>query len=367
MKVYSVDYFGSIDLKTAADISRSIVHQQPGVSMGKISENYTDSKLVSLIGDLEADKIVLTTTLLLDRKILGTPPERMKLIKDKAWQLTKVEKLGIPVPKWKEVYSKSDVIDATDEIGLPLILKPAVGDGGKKIVLIRNVEDIPEIAERCIAQEYVKGRPISVSILSTESEDIAISTSLQILGARFLNQTGFAYCGSIVPYKCDDRAIRMAEAIASEFDVLGWNGVDFVDTRDGPVFMEINPRFQGTHDCIEMVYGYNMLDAHIKACEGTLPEKRSPRGYSVRFTLYSSIKAMVSGNMMGLTKDVPLQGVIIEPSEPITTVVTWAEERRTALRKARKIVADVYRNYLKPFSWSENFTQKYNNMEVEFP
>ncbi|MFQ5815528.1 MAG: ATP-grasp domain-containing protein [Candidatus Hydrothermarchaeaceae archaeon] len=348
MKVYSVDYFGSVDLRGAADISRSIIHQMPGVSMGRISENYSDSKLAHLARDLEADKIVLTSTVILGRKTLGTPPKRMKRIKDKAWQLKRVENLGVPVPRWVEVHSKEDVGEAAEEIGYPLVLKPAIGDGGKRIILVRGANEIPDVTERCIAQEYVRGKPMSVSTLSTGSEDMAISTSLQILGARFLNQTGFAYCGNIVPYECGPEPIRMAEAITGEFGVLGWNGVDFVDTGKGAVFMELNPRFQGTHDCIEMVYGYNIIDSHIGACEGALPEKRVPKGYAVRFTLYSKYRATVSGDLRGVSRDVPLPGVITESGEPITTVVTWAEVRKVALKRARGTVADVYKNYLTP-------------------
>ncbi|MEE9593880.1 MAG: ATP-grasp domain-containing protein [Candidatus Hydrothermarchaeales archaeon] len=348
MKVYSVDYFGSVDIKSAADVSRSIIQQEPGVSMGRISDNYSDSKLEQLSRDIDVDRIVLTSTLLLDRKSVGTPPKKMKLIKDKTWQLKRAEELGVPVPKWVVVNSKVDVVEAAEGLGYPLVLKPAVGDGGKGVILIRNAEEIQDINVKSIAQEYIRGTPMSVSTLSTGSEAMAISTSIQVLGARFLNQTGFVYCGNIVPYECDKESIHTAEAITRKFGVVGWNGVDFVDTGKGAVFMELNPRFQGTYDCVEKVYGYNIMESHIEACEGVLPEKREPRGCAVRYTLYSKYRAEVSGDLTGMTRDVPFPGVIIEPGEPITTAITGASGMDVALKKARKIVFDVYKNYILP-------------------
>jgi len=348
LKVYSVDYFGSVDLKSIADVSRSIIEQKPGESMGRISDQYSDSKLAQLAEDIEADKIVLTSTLPLNRKTMGTPPKKMKRLKDKIFQFKRVEELGVTVPKWMEVKSRGDVIEAAEFIGYPLILKPAVGDGGKGVLKIQSAKEIPDISERCIAQEYVRGTPMSVSTLATPSESMAISTSIQILGAHFLNQTGFGYCGNIMPYECGMEPLRTAEEITNEFGVLGWNGIDFVDTGKDAVFMELNPRFQGTYDCVEKVYGYNLIESHMGACEGLLPKEREPKGWAVRYTLFSKQRAKVSGDLNGVTRDVPLSGVIIESGEPITTVFSWDKLRASTLKKARNMVDGVYKNYINP-------------------
>ncbi|MEE8168630.1 MAG: ATP-grasp domain-containing protein [Candidatus Hydrothermarchaeales archaeon] len=345
-EVYSVDYFGSMDLKEKADLSRSIIEQRPGASMGRISENYSDAKLVELAKDIDADKTILTSTLEPNRKTLGTNPKRMKQIKDKWRQLQKVERLGIHIPRSELARSRKEIVEISRNLKFPLIIKPVRGDGGKKVLLLHNIDEIPEIEKPHIVQEYVKGRPISVSTLSTKKESRAISSSLQILGSRFLNQRGFAYCGSVVPYKCSDVAFREAEEICRVFGVSGWNGVDFIETNGRCIFMEINSRFQGTYDCVELVYGLNLVDAHIKACEGELMPASIAKGYSIRLTIYAGERSIVCGDLALLARDIPCRDVVVEKGEPITTVVTWSPTRSAAILEAKEQAKRIYREFI---------------------
>ena len=357
-RVFSVDYFGDQDLKDVADASLSIVNQRPYRSNGRISDSYSDEKLIALAKRFQADKTILTSALTsastsisdIKKNVVGTSQKRVKKIKDKEYQLKKVEKLGIRIPKSEFVDSRKEAIEAAGNIGLPCILKPARGGGGKDVRRIGNLNEIErlQIDERYIVQEFVKGRAVSVSTLSTKTESKGISTSTQILGSRFLNQEGFAYCGNIVPWKDDDVLLSIAGEISRKFKVLGWNGIDFVAGRDGDyTFMELNPRFQGTFDCIERVYGINLIDAHIRACEGELTEVSGPAGTAVRLTLYAKERLEIIRDMRRVSYDVPVTHSIIEGGEPITTVVTYGATKKESIRAAKAVTADIYANFVR--------------------
>ena len=65
-------------------------------------------------------------------------------------------------------------------------------------------------------------------------------------------------------------AIRQAgRVVASELGLLGLFGIDLVIREDGvPVFLEINPRYTASVECIERAHGISAIDLHLRACRG---------------------------------------------------------------------------------------------------
>jgi len=350
--VESADYFGDVDLKRLADVSLSIVEQKPYRSSGRFAEQYSDGKLLALARRLDGDRIILTSTLSLrSRKVAGISGARAKKLKDKAYQLARVRKLEpeVAVPETRVVEGRDEAVEAAREIGFPVVVKPALGAGGEGVVLARREEEVPDIRERCLVQEYIKGRPVSVSTLSAGDESAAVSTSVQLLGSRLVNAQGFRYCGSIAPYSSDERLLSMAEEISRLFRLKGWNGIDFVEARGKYYFMELNPRFQGTLDVVELAYGINIVEAHLAACDGELPEQCPAAGrFAARLTLFAGERCIVRGNLARLCSDVPVRNAIIEAGEPVTTVLASGDSRSEALRRAKEKAKRVYSRFLFP-------------------
>lgn len=348
----SVDYFGDVDLKEAADLSRSIRNQQPYKSSGRISEDYSGERLSDLAKDLDADYTILTSSANIKKRVVGNPPELVIRLKDKEFQLKKVKRLGINVPEFEVVKDKDDAVEAAENLGFPCIFKPVRGAGGREVTLVKNVDDVPEIKEKCIVQRYVEGTPISTSTLSTRNDSILLSTSEQILGSSLVGQVGFVYCGSITPpnnleKKGFDELEDISVKVSKVFGVVGWNGIDFVAHKE-PVFIEINPRFQGTFDCIERSYNINLLDAHMKACEGELIEQPHPSKTTIRMTLFAKERCMVNDDLRGIAVDVPLKNSIVEKGEPVTTIIT-SGAREEAVSRCKNLVKRVYERSLSPW------------------
>ncbi len=348
--VESADYFGDADLKSLADASLSIVEQRPYRSCGRFAEQYSDEKLLALAERLSGDRIVLTSTLdMRSKKIAGISGKRAKKLKDKAYQLARVRKLGIAMPETRMVRNRDEAVEAARDMGFPVVLKPALGAGGAGVVLARRGEEIPQIGERCLVQEYIKGRAISVSTLSAGDESVAISTSTQLLGSRLANAEGFMYCGSVAPYSSDGRLLSLAEEISRLFNLKGWNGIDFVHARGEYYFIELNPRFQGTLDAVERAYGIAIAEAHLAACDGELPEQRpQAKRFAARLTLFARERSIVRGNLAKLCCDVPRRNVIVEAGEPVTTVLGSGRSKSEALQEVKEKAKLVRTRFLFP-------------------
>jgi predicted ATP-grasp superfamily ATP-dependent carboligase len=348
----SVDYFGDVDVVEAADLSKSIRHQKAFKSSERISEGYSGDKLIDLAADFDADRTIVTCSINMDRQVTGNSPEKVVKLKDKEKQLKKVRRLGVKVPEFEVVTDREDAVEVTRNMGFPCVLKPVRGAGGRGVMLLQEEEDIPEFEEKHMIQEFISERPISTSTLSTKKEAIMLSTSEQLLGHSLVGQKDFVYCGNIVPFSIRGRGFdelsEISTKIARTFGVVGWNGIDFI-LGDEPVFIEINPRFQGTFGCIEKAYNINLLDAHIRACEGELIRQPVASQTAVRMTLFAKERCVVKKDIRKIAVDVPLKNSIVEEGEPITTVLS-SGEKEEALRACRNLVTWIYAEALQNFS-----------------
>ncbi len=149
-----------------------------------------------------------------------------------------------------------------------------------------------------------------------------------------------------------EAGIAVSKKIISHFGLVGSNGVDFIVTNEGrPYVVEVNPRFQGTLECVERVYGLNLVHAHVEACvKHRLPKRtRTPRGFCTRLILYSPHRS-VGPDLAGFrgVRDVPLRGVIIEDGEPVCSIIAEGPTREASLRNGWQVVRSIW-NALMPY------------------
>lgn len=219
-------------------------------------------------------------------------------------------------------------------------------------MIIRNGEELTLFKERSdagefIAQEFLEGIPCSASIISNGDDAVVVAINEQLIGVPWLTRLPFAYCGNITPFdtKYHDEMIRHARQITLEFGLLGSNGVDFILTDKGITVIEVNPRFQGSMDTVELSTGINIFDAHIKSFAGELPILKEPSCFAAKTIVYTNKKVVIDKKIsdaltgcmnMGRAADIPQQGSVIHPDEPITTVLATAKTRSLVLEKVGK-------------------------------
>ncbi len=356
-KTFSVSYFKTVDFKMPFK-EKHVLNQESVISCGRFEENYSPMKLLQLFDEMahenddaindsdkdEIDKIVLTTGINAN-DFCGKFEKHKKIICGNK----KTEKVDNKFKFFNSIRNKFDVpltfqpsdIGELNEIlqqydNNQFILKPLQGSGGLGIFLLNNEslsennngnEILENISyENYMIQEYIDGINVSSSVLSSHDEQKNLINSRLITEHDLGNDT-FEYSGNILPL--DENSLKMfngnqtdfdadelneemkntSQDLIKEFGLIGSNGVDYVLDKSGQLkVIEINPRFQGTYELVENVLGINLLDAHIKACEGELIEIPNAESYSIKKIIYARKQVNIGNLNIPNVFDVPYQG-----------------------------------------------------------
>lgn len=385
-ETYSVSYYSTFDFKPPHK-EKHILKQNKGISCGIFEEKYNPNKLLELSEDFleEVDNIILSSGISINdftgpfkrykKKIIGN--HEVNNIEDK-YKFYKKIKNKYNTPKTFKIKNNNDEEELYGEIieiikqheDLKFIMKPLQGSGGYGINYIKyNVETKDKInepnkkkdnildnkyelnnyknCEKCdlILQEYIEGISISSSLLSTKNEVKSIIISRMLTETDFGLEKKFKYCGNIVPfnnisfdnnlllkqndYNISENTINnISENLIAKFNLIGSNGIDMILNKkldSEPWIIEINPRLQGTYECVEELLNINLLEGHLKACEGELIEiPKVPKNYySIKRVLYSKDRIFVGDiSNINYVYDIPYKGVIIEKDEPLITIKT---------------------------------------------
>jgi predicted ATP-grasp superfamily ATP-dependent carboligase len=372
--VYTVDFFGDQDLRRVSRESLSVITQKPGKSCGHVSVDFSPDKLLALARKLHAsykiDGALLASGLedspqVLEElndliPIVGTPIETIRKVRDKPRFYRELKRLAIPHPETILARSLEEGKQAAKDIGYPVVTKPTASSGGAGIRKANNREELTKAYEQTaissqeiLIQEFVAGNHASLSLLASRKGDAMVLTlNEQLIGMQQLySGEPFGYCGNIVPAPVDDNMVRtcsiLGEKIATYFKLSGSNGVDLVVSKGVPNVIEVNPRFQGTIECVERVLRTSLVDAHLDAClENTLPPLGQTRSFNsccVRLILHAQERSVVP-NMSGFeeVRDAPIPRAIVEKGEPMCSIVVERRTRASALEKARALTRHVY-------------------------
>jgi predicted ATP-grasp superfamily ATP-dependent carboligase len=114
--------------------------------------------------------------------------------------------------------------------------------------------------------------------------------------------------------------------------------------------IEVNPRFQGTIDTVEMAYGCNLFQYHVDACTGRLPPGVLPlRQAAVRSILFADRDLTLTVDLRHLAPyvaDIPWPGTFFEEDQALISVFGWGETREAALSLLDKHISTV-RQYIR--------------------
>jgi predicted ATP-grasp superfamily ATP-dependent carboligase len=231
----------------------------------------------------------------------------------------------------------------------PIITKPRKGAGGVGCRLVGNPEDM-RWENGLIIQEYVAGRPSSVSVIADGREARSIAVNEQIIGASWAGAEDFRYSGNITPLEPDFPGLAdMAEEIVAELGLVGSNGVDFLLTEKGPIVVEVNPRFQGSLDTVELSTGLNVFQAHLEAFQGILPELPNPLNMNPgtkrtagRIIFYAPEDLRIHSELSveGLA-DIPRPGALIKRDDPVASILAIGGNRAGVLKSLMDRTAEL--------------------------
>ncbi|NOT27373.1 MAG: ATP-grasp domain-containing protein [Acidobacteria bacterium] len=268
-------------------------------------------------------------TLATGRTLWGNRPSVLRRVRDPRHLAEAFRARGVYVP------AVADPAVQQPHDSLEWMVKPVSSGGGHGVRRWLGGSVPPD----CYLQEYVEGTPGSVLFVAAGGRSVSLGITRQLVGDSAFGATGYRYCGNLLTTSTgtgeDDAAIvgqtgLMASAVAQEFDLVGVNGVDFIEHDGGVCPIEVNPRWCASMELVERSYGVSVFAAHADACTtGTLPVFDISNARRTPLVAGKAIVFAREDVAMGDTRpwlddpdigDVPRPGERIAEGHPVCTV-----------------------------------------------
>ncbi|MGI9200046.1 MAG: D-alanine--D-alanine ligase [Woeseiaceae bacterium] len=158
---------------------------------------------------------------------------------------------GIPTPAYAVIRHRADAVLAVEELGLPLILKPA-GQGSSvgmsKVFELEDLDGAVDLALQyggiALAERCIVGDEVTVAVLQGEAlPSIRIDTPRVFYDyrAKYESDRTQYHCPGTDDTELEQRYRELATAAFAELGCSGWGRVDFMTGDDGePKVLEVN-------------------------------------------------------------------------------------------------------------------------------
>jgi acetyl-CoA/propionyl-CoA carboxylase biotin carboxyl carrier protein len=216
---------------------------------------------------------------------VGPPPDAIRTMGDKGAARRLASRLGIPVAAGYDDPDQSDaaLAAAASRIGLPLLVKPAGGGGGKGIHVVRSADALRDAIaaarregaaafgdDRVILERFIEGpRHVEIQVLFDASgRGVHLGErdcSIQRRHQKILEETPSPGLAAGLRDRLAGAALELARAVG----YVGAGTCEFlVDERDEPVFLEMNTRLQVEHPVTELVTGRDLVADQLRIAAG---------------------------------------------------------------------------------------------------
>ena len=165
--------------------------------------------------------------------------ERVLVAFDKCRSYEVLHDAGVAMPQ-------TNIITSVHEkpAFLPCVVKVAVGNQGKGVFLVETQRDFENIIERCLAdgnclyQEYIPESKGSDKRLIICNGDFIAAMQRTASGTDF--RANLHLGGTATAYNPTQEEIALAVKAVSALGI-NFAGVDLIDSRRGPLVLEVNP------------------------------------------------------------------------------------------------------------------------------
>ena len=229
--------------------------------------------------------------------ILGTDFEDIDRAEDREKFDEMLEELKINRPKGHGVFTVKEGLDAANELGYPLLVRPSYVLGGQGMQITYDEESLKTYLQSAFERDavnpvlidkYLVGREIEVDAIS-DGEDVLIPGIME-----HLERAGVHSGDSITIYPSlhisdaiKAKILDYTKKIAKALHVKGMINIQFIEYKNDLYIIEVNPRASRTVPYISKVSGVPIVDLATKTMLG---EKLKDLGYGV--DIYKEPKLM---------------------------------------------------------------------------
>ncbi|MBM6618596.1 pyruvate carboxylase [Bacillus sp. RD4P76] len=297
---------------------------------------------------------------------IGPKSEHLDMFGDKVKAKHQAKLANIPIIPGSDgpVKSIDEIYDFGDTYGFPVMIKAALGGGGRGMRIVRNRSGVKEAFERATSEakaafgssevyveKFVENpKHIEVQILGDHTGNIIHlyerDCSVQRRHQKVVEIAPSVSLSDDLRMEICDAAVQLMKNV----NYLNAGTVEFLVSGDEFFFIEVNPRVQVEHTITEMITGVDIVQTQILIAEGhhlhskkvgiPLQDEIKTNGYAIQSRVTTEdplnnfmpdtgkIMAYRSGGGFGVRLDAGngYQGAVITPhyDSLLVKVSTWA-------------------------------------------
>ncbi|MCH6265751.1 pyruvate carboxylase [Neobacillus citreus] len=297
---------------------------------------------------------------------IGPASKHLDMFGDKVKARYQAELAGIPVIPGSggPVNSVEEVLEFAEEYSFPIIIKAALGGGGRGMRIVRSREEVREAFERAKSEAKAafgnddvyleklieKPKHIEVQIIGDKEGNI-VHLFDRDCSVQRRHQKVVEIAPSVsLTDELRNQICNAAVKLMKNVNYINAGTVEFLVSQNDFYFIEVNPRVQVEHTITEMVTGIDIVQTQILVAEGHelhgpligIPEQEKILlyGYAIQSRVTTEdplnnfmpdtgkIMAYRSGGGFGVRLDAGngFQGAVITPyyDSLLVKLSTWA-------------------------------------------
>ena len=211
--------------------------------------------------------------------IIGTSPEAIDLAEDREKFKDLIEKLGLKQPNNSIATNIGEAIQAANEIGYPLVVRPSYVLGGRAMEIVTTDDDLKRYMEEAVSVsndspvllDRFLNDAIEVDIdVISDGKDVFIGAIMEHIEEAGIH-SGDSGC-SIPPYTLSDEIISKLRTqvtqLALELNVVGLMNTQFAIKDQEIYLLEVNPRASRTAPFVSKAIGIQLAKAGALVMSG---------------------------------------------------------------------------------------------------
>ena len=281
----------------------------------------------------------------------------------------------VPIPRFAPAHDLDEARAACAVVGFPAVMKPVDNSASRGVTLVAGPEDVARafvvatthgFADRTVlVEEYLPGPQLSTESIFVGDRLITTGYADRNYARHAETFPHFVEDGHTVPSVHEDVRPAVEAAIARAAAALGiaWGVVkgDVVLSPDGPKLIEIAARLSGgrfSTDTVPLATGVEIVRAAIATAVGDRPAeadlqptRRRAAAQRYLFPPCGRVRAVRGADGAAVLPGVTRVELYVAPGDrqpPITHhavragyVIATADDRETAVRRARKAIAAI--------------------------
>ncbi|MCF0143113.1 MAG: carbamoyl-phosphate synthase large subunit, partial [Parasporobacterium sp.] len=204
-------------------------------------------------------------------KIIGTDKNAIDRAENRDSFEKLLESLDVPQPKGRAVTTIEAGLQAAEEIGYPVLVRPSFVLGGRAMQIVAKPEQLKHYLKTAVeidedkpvlVDKYIRGKEVEVDAVC-DGVDVFIPGIMELV-----ERTGVHSGDSISVYppfsisnKVKGTIIQYAKKLGLGIGVIGLFNIQFiVDEKDDVYIIEVNPRSSRTVPFLSKATGYSLAD-----------------------------------------------------------------------------------------------------------